>query len=141
MEKLHHGGQARRLGVSNMRINQLRELLHGASVKPSFLQNRCYARAGWDTEVRRLCREHGVVYQGFSLLTANRAELATPTIREVAARHGVSVPQVIFAFSRQVGMLPLTGTTDEEHMRQDLQSLALTLTEPELRLIENISTS
>ena len=140
MEELHTTGRARRLGISNVRLDQLQELLRGASVKPSFVQNRCYARTGWDAEIRRLCREHDVVYQGFSLLTANRAELATPAMREIAARHKVSVPQVVFAFSRQVGMLPLTGTTNEEHMRQDLESVAVTLSEHEIGAIEHIST-
>ena len=44
---------------------------------------------GWDVAVRALCREHGIIYQGFSLLTANRNVLASPRSarsRSVTAR-------------------------------------------------------
>ena len=44
---------------------------------PAFVQNRCFARAGWDRDVRSFCRERKIVYQGFSLLTANPEVLRT----------------------------------------------------------------
>ena len=36
-------------------------------------------------------------------------------------------------------MLPLTGTSDAEHMRQDLASLALTLAPDEVQAIESLA--
>jgi len=54
----------------------------------------------------------------------------------IARRYEVTVPQVVFAFARSAGMLPLTGTSSEEHMKEDLASLALTLTVEEQRFIE-----
>src|SRR5258706_3672131 len=53
IEALASEGKARYIGVSNFSLAQLRELLKLAQVKPRFLQNRCYARTGWDSEVRR----------------------------------------------------------------------------------------
>lgn len=38
---------------------------------PAFVQNRCFARLGWDRAVRAFCRDRKIVYRGFSLLTAN----------------------------------------------------------------------
>ena len=38
----------------------------------------------------------------------------------------------------QVGMLPLTGTTNPQHMKDDLQAEQLTLTADDMRLIETI---
>jgi aryl-alcohol dehydrogenase-like predicted oxidoreductase len=46
---------------------------------------------------------------------------------------------VVFAFARAVGMLPLTGTSDAEHMRQDLASLTLQLSPDEVRAIESLA--
>ncbi|HEX2671038.1 MAG TPA: aldo/keto reductase, partial [Polyangiaceae bacterium] len=69
MEALAQAGQVRWLGVSNVSREQLEALYAGANVPPQFVQNRCYAHAGWDGAVRALCRSHGSVYQGFSLLT------------------------------------------------------------------------
>ena len=120
-------GRARFVGVSNFTLGQLRELLGLAQIAPRFLQNRCYARTGWDRDVRRWCAQHGVVYQGFSLLTANRAELLQPAVRALSQRTGRSAAELVFRFAREVGMLPLTGTSDEQHMRLDLAALEVPL--------------
>ena len=140
MEALAQDKKARVLGVSNVSAAQLDELWRGAAVKPAFVQNRCYARDGWDGEVRAFCRAHGIVYQGFSLLTANRRELSLPRVGEIAARRGCTVAQLVFRFALDVGMLPLTGTSDATHMRQDLEALTLPpLDAGDLRAIETIS--
>jgi diketogulonate reductase-like aldo/keto reductase len=46
---------------------------------------------------------------------------------------GAGVAQVIFRFAQQVGMLPLTGTTNPQHMKEDLAVRALHLTPEELQ--------
>ena len=73
------------------------------------------------------------MYQGFSLLTANREVFAEPGIRAMAEKYGTGVAQIVFRFAMQVGMLPLTGTTNREHMTADLQRAdRFTLTPDEL---------
>jgi diketogulonate reductase-like aldo/keto reductase len=139
MEELCRAQQARVLGVSNVTLEQLVALEAGASEKPAFVQNRCYASTGWDREVRAFCSERGIVYQGFSLLTANRRELGGRVVREIAARIGRTPEQVVFRFAIEVGMLPLTGTSSAEHMRQDLASLEFELAAADVRAIEAVS--
>jgi diketogulonate reductase-like aldo/keto reductase len=102
------------------------------------VQNRCYAALGWDKEVREICRAQGIIYQGFSLLTPNRGVLADPEIRSIAARLGTGPAQVIFRFAMQVGMLPLTGTTNPQHMKEDLEAERLSLSGEEIDRIETI---
>jgi diketogulonate reductase-like aldo/keto reductase len=139
IEALARAGRTRFIGVSNFTLAQLRELLKVAEVAPRFLQNRCYAKTGWDRAVRQLCREHGVVYQGFSLLTANRAELQTAPFTALCQRTGRSSAELVFAFAHQIGMLPLTGTSSIAHMRLDLAALAVPLERADLELIENLA--
>jgi diketogulonate reductase-like aldo/keto reductase len=127
------------LEVSNISRDQLATLCDAAAVAPAFVQNRCYARTGWDAEVRALCRERGIVYQGFSLLTANQRELAGPTAAAIARRLGATVAQVVFGFAVAAGMLPLTGTSSRTHMDQDLAALDLALTEADVAAIERIA--
>lgn len=139
MEAIHGSGRARTLGISNVTREQLRVLLDRATVRPSFVQNRCYATTGWDREVRVMCRESGIVYQGFSLLTANRHALAHPALSAIAKTRGRTPAQVTFRFALDVGMLPLTGTTSDEHMREDLAVLAhAPLSRGDVRTIERI---
>ncbi len=127
---------ARALGISNVSLQQLQELLEGARVKPAFVQNRCYASRGWDADVRAFCLKHGIVYQGFSLLTANADAVSGSAIRQAALRVRRTPQQVVFRFAMQVGMLPLTGTTDPRHMEADLAVEAFTLTDAEVEAIE-----
>jgi len=141
MEALHDAGKVRLLGVSNVTGQQVEALCDGARVLPAFVQNRCYARWGWDREVRAVCRARGVVYQGFSLLTANRHELSHPRIHRLAERLGKTPAQLVFRFALQVGMLPLTGTTDPDHMRDDLAVFDFELADADIRMIEQIGVS
>lgn len=139
MEALKKAGTVRLLGVSNVSLAQLEEVLQKGKVKPSFVQNRCYASDGWDGRVRALCKKEGIVYQGFSLLTANRDEVASAIMKKIATRAKLTPSQVVFRFALQVGMLPLTGTKSAEHMGQDLAVLEHAgLTDDEVRTIEKI---
>ena len=138
LEEIHRSGRARIIGISNVKADQLDLLVTKARIKPMVVQNRCYANRGWDREVRKICRDHGITYQGFSLLTANRNVLRHPVVLSVAQRLGVHAEQVIFRFAMQVGMVPLTGTKDSVHMREDLGIFAIQLTREEVELIESI---
>jgi diketogulonate reductase-like aldo/keto reductase len=79
------------------------------------------------------------VYQGFSLLTANPEVLEHPPFAELAKKLEVTPAQVVFAFARAVGMVPLTGTSSAEHMQQDLGSLQIALPTEVVRTIESIA--
>jgi diketogulonate reductase-like aldo/keto reductase len=106
---------------------------------PRFVQNRCFARFGWDRDVRTFCRDRNIVYQGFSLLTANPEVLTHPPFMELAKKLNASPAQVVFAFVRAAEMLPLTGTSSAEHMGQDLGSLQIALPAEVVRAIESIA--
>jgi diketogulonate reductase-like aldo/keto reductase len=106
-------------------------------VKPSYVQNRCYAQRGWDADVRAICRDEGITYQGFSLLTANRHVVAR--LGPLAAKYSVEPAQIVFRFAQQIGMLPLTGTTDPRHMKQDLAIDRFSLAPDEVAMIEKLS--
>ena len=139
MESIHDSGRVRLLGVSNVSLDQLK-LLHGqARVPPRFVQNRCYADRAWDRGVREFCTAHGLVYQGFSLLTANRTALAAPEMLRLARRHGKTVAQIVFRFALDVGMMPLTGTTNAGHMCEDLDVFNFHLEREEIERIERLT--
>jgi diketogulonate reductase-like aldo/keto reductase len=138
MEAIAQRGEARLLGVSNVSLEQLSTLVGFARVPPAFVQNRCFARTGWDAEVRAFCRAHDIAYQGFSLLTANAHALASEVVDRIAARAACTPAQVVFRFALEVGMIPLTGTSDAQHMQQDLSCDAFELGGDEVRAIERL---
>ncbi len=138
-EEIYKSGRTKMIGISNVTAGQLAQLSEQAEIKPMVVQNRCYAVLGWDQEVREICQANQIIYQGFSLLTANRDVLREPEILEMAKRLETGPQQVIFRFAMQIGMLPLTGTTSEQHMKDDLQVEGFELTPEETKRIELIA--
>jgi diketogulonate reductase-like aldo/keto reductase len=136
MEALCRDNKTRFIGISNVNLGQLRMLAQAAEIPPRFVQNRCFAVTYWGRDIREFCAEQNIIYQGFSLLTANPQVLGDPGMINIAKRYQKSVAQVVFRFAQQVGILPLTGTTDSSHMKEDLDSSTFLLAEGEVRLIE-----
>jgi diketogulonate reductase-like aldo/keto reductase len=139
MRKERNAGRIRLLGVSNISLQQLQQMEAACTELPTFVQNRCYARLGWDRAVRQFCRQRNTIYQGFSLLTANREVLHSPLIVSLAASAKTTPAQVLFSFARDLGILPLTGTSNADHMKQDLASRDLTLPPEAVRAIESLA--
>ena len=132
-------GRARFLGVSNVSPLHLQQMMAAHACGPTFVQNRCFARLNWDRDVRLFCQERKIRYQGFSLLTANADVLNDAWLIALAARTNATPAQVVFSFARSVGMLPVTGTSNAEHMRQDLSSRDLALAPEVVRAIESLA--
>ncbi len=139
MRKERDAGHTRFLGVSNVSLRHLQQMAAARADLPAFVQNRCHARLGWDRAVRSFCHEHKIVYQGFSLLTANQEVLHHPLIASLAASANATPAQIVFSFVRAMGILPLTGTTDAEHMKQDLAARNLTLPPDAVQAIESVA--
>lgn len=137
MEAIFNGGGTRQLGISNCYDPRLlRHLCSTARVKPAVVQNRFYAKTGYDAEIRAYCREQGMIYQSFWTLTANPKILANDAITGPARKYGRSPAQILFRFLNQSGAVPLTGTTSAEHMRDDVSIFSFELTKDErLRVV------
>ncbi len=138
LEEIHQAGLAKMIGISNVNLDQLTTLTEDSDIKPHVVQNRCYAVRGWDRGVREFCEQHKIIYQGFSLLTANPQVLSHPQVIAIANRLNVPTTSVVFRFAEQVGMLPLTGTTNASHMATDLAVEKFDLTDAEVSHIEKI---
>ena len=138
MESIAATGRVEVLGISNVTADQLQLLCESAKIKPHFVQNRCYAQHQWDAATRAVCKEHGVIYQGFSLLTANRAIFQAPALKAIAAHNKRSLAQIVFRFAIDVGMVALTGTKNTDHMALDLAINDFQLDPKHIQIIENI---
>lgn len=136
MEALHGQGGVRQLGISNCYEPQrLKSLYLRARIKPAVIQNRFYAKTGYDREIRAFCRTSGILYQSFWTLTANPEVLAQPALAELAARHGRSPAQLFFRYLTQQDISCLTGTSSREHMDEDLAIFAFRLSPAECEAV------
>ena len=121
MEKIQKTGGARQLGISNCYdTDVIRSLYADSGVKPAIIQNRFYQETGYDEDLRHWCSDHEVIYQSFWTLTANPHILASNIIRTIAWKYKKTEAQIFFRYLSLSGIVPLTGTTSEQHMREDL---------------------
>ena len=98
----------------------MRQLYADANVKPAVVQNRFYKKTGYDADLRNWCSNHGVIYQSFWTLSANPHILADKALRTIARKYNKTEAQIFFRHLNQSGIVVLTGTCSEQHMREDL---------------------
>merc|ERR1712151_414568 len=121
-EEFHDKGIVRFIGISNCYdLTFFQSLYESARVKPGFLQNRFYRGTGFDVELRQFCTEHEVKYESFWTLTHNKKFLETPVMTQLATKYDKTTAQIFFAFTRALGIIPLSGTQSKEHMLQDVE--------------------
>ena len=139
LEAFVDAGRIRQLGISNCYEPDDLESLHdSARVKPAVVQNRFYADTRYDREIRAFCGRHGMVYQSFWTLSANPHLLTHETMTVLASTHQRSAAQILFRYLTQAGVVPLTGTKSEIHMREDLAIFDFDLTDAERRAIDRL---
>lgn len=137
MEKIQKAGGARQLGISNCYDAQvLRSLYSDADIKPAVVQNRFYQETDYDAELRHWCDSHGVIYQSFWTLTANPHILASNTVRTIAQKYKKTEAQIFFRYLSHSGIVPLTGTSSEKHMKEDLDIFDFELSSEDLKHVD-----
>jgi diketogulonate reductase-like aldo/keto reductase len=121
LEALVDAGTVRQLGLSNCyRLDDLRTLHEAVRIKPAVVQNRFYSDTNYDRDIRALCDQHRIIYQSFWTLSANPQLLAHKTMSVLASTHYRTAAQILFRYLSQIGVVPLSGTRSETHMREDL---------------------
>lgn len=121
LERIQQAGGTRQLGISNCYdLDLLKQLHRQALIKPTIVQNRFHGKSGYDIALRRWCLENHITYQSFWTLTANRTLLDHPVIQSISETLNKTPAQILFRYLHQQGVMPLTGTTSEQHMHEDL---------------------
>ena len=139
MEKIDGRGEAKRIGISNCYdLSVLKRLYNEATIKPSIVQNRFYDGSDYDIELRAWCDTHEITYQSFWSLTANPHILGDRTIIDLAIKYRKSEAQIFFTYLMSQGITPLSGTTSEEHMIDDLEAKEITLETDEIEQINRL---
>lgn len=137
MEKIYKDGGVSQLGISNCYVPDVLAVLYDdAEIKPAVVQNRFYQQTGYDRGLRALCAEKSIIYQSFWTLTANPHILGSDDVRQIARRLGKTEAQVFFRYLSLTGIVPLTGTTSQAHMRQDLDIFDFTLSDTDRGTID-----
>lgn len=136
MEHIFDNRGVKQLGISNCYdLQQLKLLFQNAKVKPAVIQNRFYDKTQYDHNIRDFCQQQRIIFQSFWTLTANPKILAHSTLQTLAGKYHRSAAQVFFRYLNQINIIPLTGTTSETHMREDLAIIDFELTAEECHAV------
>jgi diketogulonate reductase-like aldo/keto reductase len=120
MVSLCDGGVVKQIGICNhYDVNVFKDILVEVP-QIKVLQNRFYNKTGFDKELRQICLEKDISYQSFWTLTANPHILQSPVMESICQSKNKTEAQVWFHFLSQRGITPLSGTTHEGHMVEDL---------------------
>jgi len=118
--------KVRALGISNTTLPALSSLFSDARISPSVVQNRFYPATKWEGEIRRLCREKGIVFQAFWTLSGNPGLIKNKAVGELAQQTGVEREVAVYALVLGLkGLTILNGTTSEERMTGDLEGIEI----------------
>ena len=133
LAELQEEGWIRHIGVSNVSPAQLEEALSVAPV--AAVQNRISPVDMSDRPVVDICAQTGIAYLAYSPLGGRASALAQafPAAAELAARKGVSLPQLALAWLLTISptLIPITGASRPESIRDSAQAADLQLTEDE----------
>ena len=105
MEEIGQNGRCRAVGVSNFSVSDLKAILDNGTVKPAANQIR-YFIGHTQEALTQFCMDEGILVEGYSPLATGRI-LKNPEVAAIAAKYGVSLPQVCIRYVLQKNVLPL----------------------------------
>jgi diketogulonate reductase-like aldo/keto reductase len=126
MERLVDEGLCRSIGLSDIKLDRLKEIVAAARIKPSAIQVESHPYLPeWD--LLEFCREHGIVIQAFAALghAMEPRMLEDPVITSIARRVDKTPAQVALAWAVQRGTAFLTTSTNPGRIRQNFEISSL----------------
>ena len=140
METYVERGLIRSLGLSNWYVEELTDFLPQVTIKPALVQNEIHPYYQ-EQDVVPFIQEQGIVVQCWYPLGGRgyTAELlGNETIKAIAAAHNVSPAQVILRWDLQRGIVVIPGSSNPEHIRENLDLFGFSLTDEEMELIRGL---
>lgn len=132
MEEAFADGRIKALGVSNFGIADIQNILDNATLKPVVNQIRVHVGHA-PLDVIEYCETNDILVMAFAP-NATGHLLNHPVTVEMAAKYGVSVPQLCIRFDLQLGAMPLPKTTNINRMRENAE-LDFEISDNDMRLL------
>ncbi len=137
LEQAVADGKVHSIGLSNWYVEELEEFLPQVNITPALVQNEIHPYYQ-ENDVIPYIQSLGIVVQGWYPLggRGHTAELlGDETITAIAETHGVSSAQVILRWNLQKGVVVIPGSSNPEHIRENLDLFGFELTGEEMQQI------
>ena len=119
LEDAYKAGKLKAIGVSNFQVGDIESLTETAEIKPMVNQILCHI-SNTPLELVEYCRKNGIAVEAYSPI-AHGEILHQPEIQAMAAKYGVSVPQLCIRYTLQLGAISLPKTANPEHMKTNAE--------------------
>jgi diketogulonate reductase-like aldo/keto reductase len=130
-------GQARAVGVSNYRIDQIDELIRATGQPPAANQVP-WSPSQHDPRQLSESRDRGVVVEGYSPLKGTR--LRDKVLVDIAGRHDVTPAQVVLRWHVEHGIPVIPKSAHPDRIRQNLDVFGFSLDADDVARIDAMST-
>jgi diketogulonate reductase-like aldo/keto reductase len=122
LENLVDAGQCRSIGLSNVGLEKLREVVETARIKPAVVEVEAHPYLP-EWELLEYCRRHGIVLLAFAALghAMEPRLLDDPVIVTIAQRVGKTPAQVVLAWAVQRGTAFLTTSVTSSRIRENFE--------------------
>lgn len=137
MENAVAAGKIRSIGLSNWYVKELKEFLPQVHITPALVQNEIHPYYQ-ENDVIAYIKSLGVVVQGWYPLGGRgyTAELlGNEVISQIAAAHGKSPAQVILRWNLQKGVVVIPGSSNADHIQENIELFDFALSEAEMERI------
>lgn len=126
LERLVDDGHCKSIGLSDITLERLREIVAVARIKPAVVQVESHPYLP-EWELLEFCREHGIVLLAFAALghAMKPSVVEDPVITAIAQRVGKTPAQVALAWAVQRGSAFLTTSTKPQRIRENFDISAL----------------
>ncbi len=141
MEQYVADGKIRSIGLSNWYIEELEEFLPQISIMPAVVQNEIHPYYQ-ETEVIPYIQNLGIVVESWYPLGGRgytKELLTNETILSIADAHGVSSAQVILRWDIQNGVIVMPGSSNPEHIKENLDIFGFELTDDEMEQMKALN--
>ncbi len=141
MEQAVKDGKIRSIGLSNWYIEELDEFLSQVDIVPALVQNEIHPFYQ-ELEVVPYIQSLGIVMQGWYPLGGRGYTvdlLSNETINDIADAHGVSAAQVILRWNLQRSIIVIPGSSNPEHIKENLDLFSFRLTDDEMQRITELN--
>ena len=134
IEKFVEQGKIRSIGLSNWYIEEIDDFIAQVNIKPALIQNEIHPYYQ-EKEVVEYMHNLGIVMQAwypFGGRGHTGAMLSDKTISNIAESHGVSAAQVILRWHLQRGIVAIPGSSNPDHILENISVFDFELTDKEM---------
>jgi len=120
LERLVDEGRCKAIGLSNINLEQLKQVFDAARVKPATVQVESHPYLP-EWELLDYCKKNGIVMQAFAALGHGMEPklIDNPVVTGIAKRVNKTPAQVLLAWAVQRGTAPLTTATSVRYIEQN----------------------